>query len=319
MKLHDGAVLWLIAWVDRVLGFLQQADTAFTRYSSPYALRARVVPFVHSFQGVDAEPFKVFITSVADFNRIHRRKPDPLLVVPALVKSGYWTAPVYWDIGANTGLSFVQLSRMIERIDGSSAAFECEPTTYLSLQRNIALNRLGRAKCYPLAISHTEDTARFFVNVNKIRVKEDLLAFVASGTGRHSFALDEKRHDERAGYEIVRLSPTFLVEQLGLMAPNWVYIDAYGSESEIVRGFGPLLEREPRPGVFILEIDSNLADEHDPRSSPAAGALLDAGYELYPIRSTPGLHHCYFIDKRIPSETVAFIQQDVASRKHLLK
>lgn len=127
---------------------------------------------------------------------------------------------VVYDVGANVGF-YTLLSSRLTGPSGSVYAFEPAPGNIEALRRHISLNKAANVTLFPAAVSSVSGTEGFDPGAHRFigRLSD-------SGTLR---------------VEVVTLDE--LVAKGDVQPPEVIKIDVEGSELEVLRGAGAILER----------------------------------------------------------------------------
>jgi FkbM family methyltransferase len=142
---------------------------------------------------------------------------------------------VVYDIGANIGVLSLAVAGH-HRQDGVVVhAIEPEPRNAAELDRNIALNGLGRVVVHRCALGATCGRATLYVEGE-------------TGSGAHSLVSDHA--NARRAVEVEVLAAAEFARRIA-SPPDLVKIDVEGAELEVLRGLTPLLEERPPHDVFV--------------------------------------------------------------------
>jgi FkbM family methyltransferase len=149
-----------------------------------------------------------------------------------------------FDVGAHIGEWTLLFSELVGP-SGRVVAFEPDPVARASLKKNLAMNGVSNATVEEVCVSDKAGRAT--------------LRAARFGSGLSSIV---RPHGEGGGYNELEVDATTLDEycEARAVSPDWIKIDAEGSEPLIVRGMQRLIEdRHPQA---ILEFHSDgLTDE----------------------------------------------------------
>jgi len=172
-------------------------------------------------------------------------------------------ADCVWDVGANAGYySRLFAERVGQR--GRVFAFEPDPRVLARLERRVG--SLDNITIVPLALADRDGTMPF---------RQGLDAVGATGQ-----LIDSDRASARAWIQVSALRGDSVVATGMAAPPNVVKIDVEGFESEVLCGFGTLLERLPLRAV-CLEVHFDLLDRRGRRNAPGEieRRLYSAGFK----------------------------------------
>jgi FkbM family methyltransferase len=160
-----------------------------------------------------------------------RKQPATITWIDSFRPNG-----VLWDIGANVGAYSLYAAL---RADTRVVAFEPAAVNYFILCANCEANRLEeRVECLLVGIGSERTVARLEVS-----------QFVAA----QSFSFRGKRHKPWTGRQAALImSIDQLVEEYGLVVPNYIKIDVPGLTESIVAGATRTLQR---PEIHELHIE----------------------------------------------------------------
>lgn len=162
--------------------------------------------------------------------------------------------PIYWDIGANTGISALQLAKKFSKYDGKVVAFECEPENYVSLINAKFLNKFENFDPFPIAFTK-ESSGTISLNLNSFLNKFDKLKPL-SGTGKHtikdmsSVSLKNSNYSNKCN--VLSLSVDSFLSIFKQNAPTYIFIDAAFAEEDIMFGMEKLLKNSKNSPLAIL-------------------------------------------------------------------
>jgi len=184
--------------------------------------------------------------------------------------------PVVFDVGANNGFVATQLAQLLRDKLPRIFAFEPVPSTFSSLSRSVIGLRLQQS-VFPIccAISDKAGASPITYNPN-----ESLFAQVGNDTS-----------NTRVGSEVAYCATLRLddiVSCLGV-TPTLLKVDVEGSELQVLRGAGSLLDSADAPAICL---------EWNPVTMKERGNSLTKLVELLGVRT------CYYMDdfegQRIP-------------------
>lgn len=162
------------------------------------------------------------------------------------------------DIGANIGLHALGFSSMAK--DGLVIAFEPQPRTFRTLEKNIVQNGIGNIIPLNLAIAESPRIAEFYV------MADDAYSSLID-TGRK--VLSEK----------IKVMCASIDGVLGDVKADFVKIDVEGLELNVLQSMRGQIERF-HPVIFC-EIYKGKIDSNDPHAT--IGYLRDFGYKVYRV------------------------------------
>ncbi len=161
----------------------------------------------------------------------------------------------YYDIGANTGFSSLiaskKLSNKIETF-----AIELEPANFKTLNDNILINNLKNITTINLGLSNQTKLTKFFYN--KISTTEKNFFYPLSSVGLHSTKFSGELHSKDLFFNALMLKFDDLIEKFDLPQPTHLFIDAFGSEKDIMNGMTKTLD-----GKNIKKIYLDVEDDQD--------------------------------------------------------
>jgi FkbM family methyltransferase len=163
------------------------------------------------------------------------------------------------DVGANIGLVSLLLARRFP--DRDIHAFEPNPTTFETLEANIARNGAKKVSCHRYAVSDADGTVMFDNDP------------VARGTA--SISRDGGGH----AAEVPAITLDSFVAKHGISAIGLLKIDVEGYETLVLRGAERVLN-EIRPSAIYFEVCPALTARAGFGAADPARMLLDAGYDL---------------------------------------
>ena len=184
--------------------------------------------------------------------------------------------PVVFDVGANNGFIATQLAQLLRENSPRIFAFEPVPSTFSSLSRSVRALRLQQL-VFPICCAISDKAGVSAIAYNP---RESLFAQVGNDTS------NTRVGSNLAYCATLRLDD--IVSCLGV-APTLLKIDVEGSELEVLRGAGSLLDGPDAPAICL---------EWNPVTMKERGSSLTELLELLGARA------CYYIDdfegQRIP-------------------
>ena len=162
------------------------------------------------------------------------------------------------DVGANIGLVSLLLARRFP--DRAIHAFEPNPTTFETLEANIARNGASKVSCHRYAVSDADGTVMFDNDP------------IARGTA--SISRDGSRH----AAEVPAITLDSFVAKHAISSIGLLKIDVEGYETLVFRGAKHVLN-EIRPSIYF-EVCPDLTEQAGFGAADPARMLLDAGYDL---------------------------------------
>ncbi len=146
--------------------------------------------------------------------------------------------PVVFDIGANNGFIATQLAQLLREKAPRIFAFEPVPSTFSSLIRSIEALRLQQL-VFPICCAISDKVGASTIAYNP---RESLFAQVGNDTS------NTRVGSNLAYCATLRLND--VVSCLGV-TPVLLKIDVEGSELQVLRGAGPLLDRPDAPAICL--------------------------------------------------------------------
>ncbi len=226
-----------------------------------------------------------------EVDRSEKFERYPLQYVIEALGDDQWTGRDinYYEIGANVGCSVLLAGKMLEG-RGQVVAFEVEPTNYNRLVQNITVNRLANAIGLPFGIGDKCDLTPFFINQRHLVDDQPRV-----GEGLHSF----HTYDNMAGWHgkehsfLACVFPLdFLLDALPLKTPTHVFIDAFGSELEIIKGMDKTIQ-QGGVDVMMVQIETvgryDKGENFDLESNATYQHLIERGYALADAHPLPGI------------------------------
>lgn len=139
------------------------------------------------------------------------------------------------EVGSRDGLDAVDLS---QKLNAPVVAFECDPTQFQVVRRNIERLAYPGSQALDLALSDANALMTFWA--------ADPERYTNLGTGSFfqvNFA-NRPRSDIDSGRELIQRPirvPARRFDSLGLPAPDLLVMDVQGAETRVLAGFGTLL------------------------------------------------------------------------------
>jgi FkbM family methyltransferase len=189
----------------------------------------------------------------------------------AFIEHHHFGDGVFIDVGANLGLLSLLLGKRF--VDRRVIAFEPNPSTFLSLKKNILRNGANHVECYQYAIAGHNGFVTFPVREHA-RANASISNDVAQGSAGE-----------------IRVSCTTLdtfcathaVSRIALLK-----IDVEGYESLVFHGAATVLS-DIRPGVIYFEVCPGLTRAAGFDAADPARYLADRGYALHRFSAGGGL------------------------------
>ena len=176
--------------------------------------------------------------------------------------------PVVFDIGANNGFIATQLAQLLRENSPRIFAFEPVPSTFSSLSRSVRALRLQQL-VFPICCAISDNAGASAIAYNP---RESLFAQLGNDTSNTRVGSD------LAYCATLRLDD--IVSCLGV-TPALLKIDVEGSELQVLRGAGPLLNSRDASAICL---------EWNPVTMKERGNSLTELVELLGART------CYYID-----------------------
>lgn len=258
-----------------------------------------LLPFVHRFvarRNYESE-FALYVSSTRTLkNAYFTYKKAPLALFPAIQAVMGVKKPVYWDIGANIGVSTVQIGMKFEEQQGLVVALEPEPDNFFTLSENFRLNRLNKSVAIPVAAGNRKSLKWLAVNSTTTSQGGDPFKQVntRSGLGLHTL----KDTDQSAvgiwgnytggGVRVLETTIYDLIRDYGVPSPDYVFVDAAMYEDEVVEGLGPLLSNPKRPLCLLIEqTPGGASGNHssDPSETFIWRLMFEHGYKAVNVES----------------------------------
>ena len=176
--------------------------------------------------------------------------------------------PVVFDVGANNGFIATQLAQLLRERAPRIFAFEPVPSTFLSLSRSVSALRLQQL-VFPICCAISDKAGASTIAYNP---RESLFAQVGND------ASNARVGSNLAYCATLRLDD--IVGRLGV-TPSLLKIDVEGSELQVLRSAGSLLDSPDAPAICL---------EWNPVTMKERGSSLTDLVELLGART------CYYID-----------------------
>jgi len=176
--------------------------------------------------------------------------------------------PVVFDVGANNGFIATQLAQLLRERAPRIFAFEPVPSTFLSLSRSVSALRLQQL-VFPICCAISDKPGANTIAYNP---RESLFAQVGNDTS------NPRVGSNLAYCATLRLDD--IVSCLGV-TPTLLKIDVEGSELQVLRGIGILLDGPDAPAICL---------EWNPVT------IKERGNSLIELVELLGSRKCYYID-----------------------
>jgi len=204
---------------------------------------------------------------------------EPEIQARILALKTDWTGLHAWDLGSHYGLFAIGLGRRVGPT-GSVAAFEPNPLSYTRLCLHVRRNDLDHVKTFPLAVSESAGTQRFFLY-------EGL-----ETTSSHLAYEDETWTPSIPSSEVTTVRLDDLVASGQIHAPDFIKVDVEGHGHKALAGAAITLARS-RPILMIgLHSDQEIAG--------ILAILAPLRYRISPINptspETPTAGHDYLFE-----------------------
>jgi len=226
-----------------------------------------------------------------EVDRAEKFERYPLFSLENALRDKAWNGRAinYYEIGANVGMSVVLAGAMLTGC-GSVYAFEVEPTNYKRLVENISLNGLENTVAFPFGIGNRSELRPFYINERHLVDDHPRV-----GEGIHSFHTYDKMqgwHSKEHSFLTCVFSLDQVIEDFVLPLPTHVFIDAFGSEQEIIEGMTGTIERG---GIDTMMVQIEAVDEYaegenfDLTTNITYQHLISLGYKLEKAEPLPGI------------------------------
>jgi FkbM family methyltransferase len=171
------------------------------------------------------------------------------------------------DVGANLGIVTCLMSELWPRRRIHS--FEPGPSTFTSLQRNLALNGVKNVQAHNTAVSDTEGTLTF--------------SFRPDSRATSGFPKDQKTHADGRDPNMIKVQSTTLdryVASHGIPSISLLKVDVEGFEPLVFRGAEQLL-KEHSILIIYFEMCPILLRKAGFETTQPTSFLESYGYSLY--------------------------------------
>ena len=187
----------------------------------------------------------VIINSYYDIWRIENYKS---FFLDDLFEDRKYKKIYYYDIGANTGFSSIIASKkLLKKIE--TYAIEIEPANYKTLCDNALLNNLKNFHPMNLGLSNKKKIIKFFYNT--FNVVEKNFFFPSSSIVLHSTKFVKKLHNKEIFFKSFMMPFDKLINDFKLPQPTHLFIDAFGSEQDIIKGMSKTLSSKKIKKVYM--------------------------------------------------------------------
>lgn len=171
------------------------------------------------------------------------------------------------DVGAHIGAHSLMASKLVGS-SGAVVAIEASPSTYVSLQRNLALNRVGNVRAVNMAASDHSGTLKFYRGPN-----QDL----GSSTMYREVAKQGSQFE--AEVEAALLTEILSVSELA--RARIIKIDVEGAEDAVLRGLAPGLKTCREDLEVVVEIIPKYLKALNLNAEGVLRILTDFGFSVY--------------------------------------
>ncbi len=195
----------------------------------------------------------------------------------------------YYEVGANVGMSVILASQMLLK-RGNVYSFEVEPANYHRLVENIMINHFANSVAFPFGIGEEVSLSSFFINERHLvedqpRVGEGLHSF-------HTYANMDGWHSEQHSFKACLLPLDLVIDLFKLPHPTHIFIDAFGSEGEILKGMKRTLS-DGAVDTLMVQIEAvghyKEGETFRLEDNGAYDYLVNAGYKLVGSNALPGI------------------------------
>jgi FkbM family methyltransferase len=171
------------------------------------------------------------------------------------------TEDVFWDVGANLGI-YSLLAASCSKVN--VVAFEPNPTTVISLRKNIELNKKANIKVLTVALSNSKGRARF--NPEGVQLSHGRAHLVTEEIGET--------------IEVETISGDKLIENGTAPRPDIIKIDVEGAEHLVIKGMSKALSncRE-----LFCEVHPNI-EQYGSSAGDLEMTLKDIGFIIEKIQ-----------------------------------
>ena len=268
-----------------------------------YVYELVILPFglvpMHRGYRTDARLFKsltyrgysvrVRINSFWDYERLSSVELYPVDEILADIETWPSSEIVYYEVGANVGYTPLLISHILGN-RGRVIAFEVDPINFKTFTDNILINRFKNIVPIQLGIASQYSIQKFYYFTG-LGMPDGL---PPSGMGMHSITFESPYHDPEIYGNFAFAPLDEVIGTFGLPMPTHIFIDAFGSEAEILKGMTATLA-EPRLRKVMVQID-NVKHADD---SLVARELQANGFDLTVVETmlvhqTMMSHNCVF-------------------------
>ena len=197
----------------------------------------------------------------------------------------------YYEIGANVGMSVILAGKMLNN-KGTVHSFEVEPANFKRLIDNIMLNNLDNTCGLPFGIGENCSLASFFINERHLIDDKP-----RTGEGIHSFHKFKEMngwHSKNHSFKASIFPLDLIIKLFYLPIPTHVFIDAFGSELDILHGMKNILSNKSiqRLLVQIEDVGEYDLDENfDISTNKTYQFITSFGYKLIEMKPLPGIEN----------------------------
>jgi FkbM family methyltransferase len=191
-------------------------------------------------------------------------EPQVIRAVQTFVDHGF----SFVDVGANLGLHTVAAGLSRRSPGQRFFAFEPEPRSFLLLERNCRVNKLGFVEAHRAAVGSREGSTNLFVSTTY-------------NQGHHSL-VQHSKEVRVATCPVKTLDAFFLSGEDRLEGPVLVKIDVEGTEPDVLAGGLRWLKQTPSLAV-ICEIFPGLLEHTGRTASDVIGLLQQIGCDQFLI------------------------------------
>lgn len=207
---------------------------------------------------------KAKVNNFWDFWRLHNFETYP---IDEIIKDRHLFEKkqkkiVYYEIGANVGLSALFISKALEN-NGKIYAFEIEPANFKAMNDNFLINKFKNYNLINLGISNENKIKKFYYNISHKNNNHNL---PVSSMGMHSMKFNEKIHDKNIYSNLIFMKFENIIDDFNLDYPTHLFIDAYGAENEIINSIFSTKKKQMLPYKIMVDIEeigiSNVENSH---------------------------------------------------------
>ena len=174
---------------------------------------------------------------------------------------------MFIDVGAHIGVHTLMASRLVGS-SGAVVAIEASPSTYASLQRNLALNRVGNVRAVNIAASDQRGILKFYRGPN-----QDL--------GSSTIYPEVARVGSQLEAEIETAPLTEILSASELARARVIKIDVEGAEDAVVRGLAPALNTCREDLEVVVEIIPKFLSVLNKMAEDVISVFTDSGFNAY--------------------------------------